>query len=49
MQADPRSNPRSGTFFREDLVMKIFTTILPPLIQEEELSVIVERMYAKYW
>ena len=33
---DQRSTPTSGTFFREDLVMKIFPL---PLIQEEQLSV----------
>ena len=30
----------SGTFFREDFVMKVFAAILPlPLIQEEQLSI----------
>ena len=39
------------TFFRGDLVMKkIFTAVLsPPLIQEGQLSVTVERMCTKYW
>ena len=45
-QAAPSSSPTSGTFFRGDLVMKKFLQpFYPlPLIQEEQLSVIGERM-----
>ena len=51
MQAVPSLILTSGTFFREDLVMKKNSTaILPhPLIQEEQLSVTGEGMCTKYW
>ena len=40
-------DPVSGTFFCGE---NISTAILPlPLIQEEQLLVNGERMYAKYW
>ena len=48
MQAAPSLIPTSGTFFRGDLVMKTFLGSFSPLIQEEQLSVIVERMCTKY-
>ena len=45
-QEAPRSILASGTSFREDLVMKLF---LRPFILFRWLSVIGERMCAKYW
>ena len=50
-QEAPRSILVSGTSFRKDLVMELFLRpfFLPPLIQEEQLSVNGERMRAKYW
>ena len=46
-----RSIPASGTFFREDLNIKIFLEPFFPLpqIQEEQLSVNGVRMYGKNW
>ena len=46
MQAVPRLIYLSGTFFHEDLVMKILLLLL---IEEEQLSVNGERVYATYW
>ena len=48
MQASPSSIPRSGTFFRGDLLMKKFPRPFS-LIQEEQLSVTGERMCTKNW
>ena len=45
-QEAPRSILASGTFFSEDLVMKIFLRLL---IQEEYLSVNGEMICVKYW
>ena len=47
MRADSRSTSMYCTFFRGEVVMKIFSlTKLPlPLTQEEKLSVNCERMY----